>query len=157
MIQSNESPIGNDSSDTMFTLKVFANDQVLNCSRIEKRHIRQTQNLRKKRRGKEGCMLDNDEIPFIFIWHIQLIEEDMSRFPDNHRSHQLTTEPGSSARRDISLENGDFDCRCRGRQMICAGQPSGTSAYDHDITHCALVHVGEVPRITRMLRGRRTS
>lgn len=61
VVESYQSPIGDDSGYTLFALKVFSDDEILDGGGVHEYDVRHCENLRQDCGSEQSCMLYNNE------------------------------------------------------------------------------------------------
>lgn len=96
-----------------------------------------------QRSGTYG-MLHNYVVAFIFVRHAKVIEEGIGRLTHDHGAEELTTKPGSTARRDTCLDDGDFEVGTLLRKLVSSAQTARAGTNDDDVGLGIGVEVGKV-------------
>ena len=87
MVQSDQSPVRDNTGDTLAALEVLADDKVLDGSRVHHNHVRHSQNLGEHGGREERRVLDNDEATLVFEGDTKLGEEAVGGLADDLSRH----------------------------------------------------------------------
>lgn len=141
MRHGDECPVGDDSVDTLHSLSILLDDEILSTSSIEELDVGQLENLAQDRRSEQSSVLDDDVSSFVFVRAIDLVEQRMCRLAYHHGRHQLTAEPAATAGSDTGFEQGDAQVRSCFCESVAARQTSRASAEDDDVAHGGIHHI----------------
>ena len=109
--------------------------------------VRELKDFAQHGAGEESGVLDGDIVRVlagILIRHTDLPEESVGRLAHNHGGEELATEPGTTTRGDIGLDNGNLQVRTGLGQTVGCRETTAASANNDNITFSILVEVGEV-------------
>ncbi|KAH3677360.1 hypothetical protein OGATHE_000834 [Ogataea polymorpha] len=75
MVHGNQSPVGNNTSNSGLTRISSSCDQILNTGSVEKLDIRQSQGLGTQGGDEQCCVFDNNVVTFVLVLKTQLSDE----------------------------------------------------------------------------------
>lgn len=88
-------------------------------------------------------MLDHDVVFLLVVLDLELVEESVCGFPDNHGGEKLAAEPRAAAGADGLFDDGDADGGVFA-ELVGAGEAGGAGADDDDVGVGVGDHVGHV-------------
>ena len=78
VVERHQRPVGDDTSHSQ-ALFVFSGDQILDGSSIKQLDVRELEHLQHEGQHKEGGVLDDDIIAFVFVFDTELVQEHVGR------------------------------------------------------------------------------
>lgn len=93
MVQSHQSPVGNDAGDAGRCGMIFADDEVLDGGGVHENDVGHHEDAREDGRSEEGGMAYDDECAFIFEGDTELREEAVSGLADDLQWTRRVSEP----------------------------------------------------------------
>lgn len=83
MVESHQSPVGDDAGHARGGSVVFADDEVFDGGGVHEDDVGHHEDAREDGRGEEGGVADDDEGAFVFEGDTELREEAVGRLADN--------------------------------------------------------------------------
>ncbi|SRR6266576_4101515 len=126
VVQSHQSPVGNNTSHALLSFKVSVDDQVFYRRCIKQDDIGHGKHFRQERGSEQRRMFDYDKCSLVLIRNTKLLKERIRRFSDDlgkakliigasvdqgfqyHRRHELSTKPSSTSGSYVGLDNRNF-------------------------------------------------
>lgn len=111
MVQGDQSPVGDHTSDT-----TVLDNQVFSSQGVEQLDIGAHEQLAEDGRGEQGGVLNHDVVLVAVVkWDTDFGQEVLAGLADNHGREELAAQPGTTTGRDALLNDSDLDVGVLGK------------------------------------------
>jgi len=83
MVECDQSPVGDNSRDTLLAFVVFMDDEVLDSGGVHHNDVGHSKDTREEGRSEESGVFHDDICTFVLVWHFNFPEEPVGRFTDD--------------------------------------------------------------------------